>query len=508
MKTSVLPVFKDPENITSEIITNNKNFDEFKVKPITGTDGISVFFSVAVAELGESGLKTKNYQSEGVTSDTLFSADSMTKMVTAATVLRMTEEEKYQQLLIQKPPIGIGSRLSIETKLSTLLPLLKKHYPLSTYIQTELELQPNFQDITLQHLAQHTSGLARVESDVFRRVNRKLTPDEMIDAAKKPKTGEFGERIGEYFYNDLGYELLGRVIVAIDSEQKGYASMFGDVVDELVISRVKEKVGFEEKKNPSEVNLRFFTSDQMEIVEGKTLVSGHPELKIKFGKDYHDNQFREVPSHFFDLASGGGYADPDSMSKIVFHILHSDQKFSVFKTPESLEIFNSRKVLKYGPDGSLNKQGKTYGFGYESYSDPDYQRCRTHGGLGYGSNSNAFVDTKDNKVAVVMIGFENLTLPIAYALIDPKKSEEPIRLSPELYQKCLELSKNYSENQLVEMRQSLEKSYEEFKEKLEAFHKQKTDTSDLRYPKKPTTGLEKTHVEKMVDKRKDGCNEI
>ncbi len=197
MKTSVLPVFKDPENITSEIITNNKNFDEFKVKPITGTDGISVFFSVAVAELGESGLKTKNYQSEGVTSDTLFSADSMTKMVTAATVLRMTEEEKYQQLLIQKPPIGIGSRLSIETKLSTLLPLLKKHYPLSTYIQTELELQPNFQDITLQHLAQHTSGLARVESDVFRRVNRKLTPDEMIDAAKKPKTGEFGERTGD-----------------------------------------------------------------------------------------------------------------------------------------------------------------------------------------------------------------------------------------------------------------------------------------------------------------------
>jgi CubicO group peptidase (beta-lactamase class C family) len=169
----------------------------------------------------------------------------MTKMITAATVLRMTEEEKYQQFL----PKGI------EAKLSDLLPLLKKHYPDSTYIQTQLELQPNFGDITLQHLAWHTSGLARVESGAFRDANRKLTPDEMIDAAKKPKTGEFGERVGEYFYNDLGYELLGRVIVAVDSEQRGRVSMFGDVVDELVISRVREKAG-EEKKELSVESLR------------------------------------------------------------------------------------------------------------------------------------------------------------------------------------------------------------------------------------------------------------
>ncbi len=205
--------FKDPENTASTLLLDGKKFDELgtklAVKPITGTDGIPVFSSVAVAELGESGLKTKNYQSSGVASDTLFSADSMTKMVTAAAILRMTEEKKYQQKFLPK---------GIETKLSDLLPLLKKHYPDSTYIQTELELQPDFESITLQHLTQHTSGLARVQSGAFRDSDHKLSPDEMIDAAKKPKTGEFGERIGEYFYNDLGYELLGRVIVAIDSE--------------------------------------------------------------------------------------------------------------------------------------------------------------------------------------------------------------------------------------------------------------------------------------------------
>jgi hypothetical protein len=371
-----------------------------------------------------------------------------------------------------------------------------------------LELQPNFGDITLQHLAWHTSGLARVESGAFRDANRKLTPDEMIDAAKKPKTGEFGERIGEYFYNNLGYELLGRVIVAVDSEQRGRASKFGDVVDELVISRVREKAGEEEKEERSAESLRFFTSDQMEIVDGRTAVASHPELSVKFGKDYHSGKFKETPSHSYDMACGGSYANPESMSKIAFHVLHSSPEFSVFKTPETLEIFNSRQVPKHELDGSLNPQGKTYGFGYESYSHPDYQRYRTHGGLGYGSNSNAFIDTKENRSVVAMVGFENLTLTLAYALINKEKATAPVRLSPELYKKSLELSKNYSESQLVEMRQGLEKSYEEFKEKLEAFQKQRTDALDLQHPKKLSPSPEKIYAEKMVGISKSGAHEI
>jgi hypothetical protein len=431
----------------------------------------------------------------------------MTKMITAAAILRMTEEEKYQQFL----PDGI------DTKLSVLLPLLKKHYPDSAYINpknptdiiTSLELQPDFKDITLQHLAQHTSGLARVKSDAFLDSGHKLTPDEMTDAEKKPKTGEFGERIGEYFYNNLGYELLGRVIVAIDSEQKDHASKFSDVVDELVISRVKEKVGEEEKKDQSEVNLRFFTSDQMEIVGGRTRVVGYPELKIEFGKDYHDGQFQEVPSHFYDLASGGGYADPESMSKIAFHILHSTPEFSVFKKPKTLEIFNGRQIPKRELDGSLNKQGKTYGFGYESYSDPAYEQYRTHGGQGYGSNSNSFVDTKNNKVAVAMVGFENLTLPLAYAIINKEKASTPIRLSPELYQKSQELSKSYSEKQLIEMRQELDKSYDAFRAKLKQeltiLQKQRHNALDFA---KPSGNPEQGVAKMMSGKTRGGFNEV
>ena len=76
------------------------------------------------------------------------------------------------------------------------------------------------------------------------------------------------------------------------------------------------------------------------------------------------------------------------------------------------------------------------------------------------------------------------------------------------YNMLLELSKNYSESQLVEMRQGLEKSYEEFKEKLEAFQKQRTDALDLQHPKKPSPSPEKSYAEKMVGISKSGAHEI
>ena len=100
MKSKIITEFQDPENTAFTLITNNEKFKELgetlTVKPITGKDGTPVFNSVAFTKFGESRLETKNYQSEGVASDALFSADSMTKMITATAILRMTEEEKYK----------------------------------------------------------------------------------------------------------------------------------------------------------------------------------------------------------------------------------------------------------------------------------------------------------------------------------------------------------------------------------------------------------------------------
>ncbi len=390
--------FKDPGFTTQSLALGFESLENlgssFDIKPITVTSGVPVASSVAVTDFEEKGgPRTENRHSSSVQSNTLFSADSMTKMLTSATALRMTEEEKYSQFL----PDGV------DTKLSDLLPILKKRYPDSTYIGEELETQPNFEEITIAHLAHHTSGLVRVSRQALNEAleeNPKLTPESMIDTAKTARTGRFGENIGEYSYNDLGYELLGRIVTAIASEQKQSVVSFGDVVNELVIDRVKEKLPPEQASS-----LQFFTSDQMEDYQGKTRVKDRPDLEATFGKDYKDGSFKPVPSHSYDLSCGGSYTDPESMSKIAFHVLASNPDFSIYKTPETLEVLNSRQVPKRNPDGSPDKQGKTYGFGYESFGHPDYSHLRDHGGLGYGSNSNALVDTKANKAVVVMTAF-------------------------------------------------------------------------------------------------------
>ena len=481
MKSKEPIQFKDPGRAAQDITLGNENLENlgssFDIKPITATSGVPVASSVAVTDFEEKGgSRTENRHSSSVQGNTLFSADSMTKMLTSATILRMTEEGKYSEFL----PNGV------DTKLSDLLPILKKRYPNSTYIGEELEAQPNFQNITIAHLAQHTSGLARVSRQALDEAleeNPKLTPEQMIDTAKTPRTGKFGENIGEYSYNDLGYELLGRVVTAIASEQKQSVVSFGDVVNELVIDRVKEKLPPEQA-----LSLQFFTSDQMEDYQGKTRVKARPDLEATFGKDYKDGSFKPVPSHSYDLACGGSYTDPESMSKIAFHVLASNPDFSIYKTEEALEVLNSRQMPKRNPDGSPDKQGKTYGFGYESFGHPDYSHLRDHGGLGYGSNSNALVDTKANKAVVVMTAFENLTLPLAYAIINEEKASEPVRLDVKLFEKSKELQSRYSEEQLVLMRNSLEKSYEEFQDVYQKISEVESKESKSR---------EETFVEKL-----------
>ena len=476
--------FQNPTDISEGLLNGSLKIDDLRdgratPNPISdsiATDGVATSSSVSVMTFGDHGV-AENFASDGAADDTIFCAGSMTKMVTAVTMLRMTEEEKYQQYLADE----------IDTKLSDILPLLKKYYPDSKYITEELEQQPNFEQITLQHLAQHTSGLSNFSvkdliGEVYGNVNRRISKD-MLDTKKAPRALRYGENIGEHSYNNLGYELLGRTIVAVASEAEHSPKEFGDVVNELVIDRVKEKVGPEKSSA-----VKFFTADQMEIApDGKTRIRSHPELRVEFGKHYHDGKFLQVvPSCIYhEMTAGGGYTTPESMSRVVFHILSDRPEFSIFKKPETLEIFNSRQVLV--PDGYYREPGHhTYGIGYRSFSNEDQKKYRGHAGLDFGSSSHAMIDTEANKVATTMISFENLTLPLAYALTHKKKSAKPIEINSELHAKTLELSKNYSESQLLEMRNGLEKSYEDFGEKFKAISKQRIDALDLATSPSPT----------------------
>ena len=233
--------FQNPTDISEGLLNGSLKIDDLRdgratPNPISdsiATDGVATSSSVSVMTFGDHGV-AENFASDGAADDTIFCAGSMTKMVTAVTMLRMTEEEKYQQYLADE----------IDTKLSDILPLLKKYYPDSKYITEELEQQPNFEQITLQHLAQHTSGLSNFSGkdligEVYGNVNRLISKD-MLDTKKAPRAVRYGENIGEHSYNNLGYELLGRIIVAVASEAEHSPKEFGDVVNELVIDNSRK----------------------------------------------------------------------------------------------------------------------------------------------------------------------------------------------------------------------------------------------------------------------------
>ena len=442
-----------------------------KISPVNYYDFSNpVSSSVSLAEFSlanhQEVISIHNFSTFGITEKTLFSCDSMAKMITASCILRMIEEDEYQKLDLKENPDSSKESLSLDTKLSTFLPILKKHFK-SSFIHHDLEQQPNFTLITIQHLINHTSGLSIVDDLARNQIlqsKKTLDLDEIIDAPKKPRIGIYGENINEYRYNNLGYELLGRIIIAMSNEVLDQQSKprltFGEVIDKLVIDRVKEKIGSDQAQY-----INFFTADQIETTGNITRPILQPSLKVEFSDFYLDQRFSKIPSHTYDLSSGGCYADCNSMNIIAFHLLHNIQEYSIFKSSFALQQFNTRtvEIPKLNPDGSYKTpSGKVYGFGYESFSDPNFQQYRSHGGLGYGSNSIAFIDTKNNKSAVIMLSFENLTLPIAYAITHHEAPTKLLKVNGELHQKSIDLKTKYSNPQLLEMRIALDKSYHDF----------------------------------------------
>jgi CubicO group peptidase (beta-lactamase class C family) len=515
MKSHSNPSFKDPENINGDILFKNKSTEnlgnDLVVKSFSSSEnGVPIAYSSADVKYEGDGYQVsqKTISSKENPTDLVFSIDSNAKMITTAAILRMIEEEKYKKYFHQ----------GIETPLSNFIDLLQTQFPEppENYFKKELLEDPNYAEITIKDLALHTSGLLRTNKDSFSDKiltdHRKLTLVEMTDAKKADRDGSWGQEHGQYLYNNIDYEILGRILISVANKEKGEGEKefsFSDIINQLVIDRVKEKIRTNDKTNGEELanNLKYFTSDQMEYADGETRVKGHEELKIIKGKHFYDEKFTDFPSHFYDLACGGAYADARSQALIAMHVLASDEQFSVFKDPKTLKVFNETQTPQF--DGKDEKtKSNTYGFGYMSFSkETGYEQYRKHGGGGYDSNSNSVIDSKNHRSVFTTVAFEDLTLPLAYALTNKEKPTASVRIDSKLYEKSLELSKSYSESQLLEMRNGLEKSYEDFREKFDAIQKQKIDALDLDKPK-PSANPQKTHVEKMIGKSRNGFNEL
>lgn len=177
------PVTEPTKDVLDRLVARNKGHGGGAVR-ITGPNGI-------IWE-GAAG-NTAGLQSPPMTPDTPFEIASITKSVTAATVLRLVEEGK----------------LRLDTTLAEALPAA--------------ETKGFDNNITLEQLLSHTSGLQDYWTDgphdhsgnnaflrLFLAEPQKLwKPDEMLDFARELPAKRRG---GHFHYSDTNYVLLGRII--------------------------------------------------------------------------------------------------------------------------------------------------------------------------------------------------------------------------------------------------------------------------------------------------------
>lgn len=420
------------------LVTNG----ELALKSVDNSAAI-VASSSSFKRAGSSELQS--YNQGGVRETDLMSIDSCTKTITADAFRKMVKDHP------DKFPQGL------ETKANHFIELLKLRFPSSDYVWGRIS--PNLQEelteqITLRDLLNHTSGLGnQTHKDFEKRI--KANPDQRL---KESELLEIDRKKGEYGkseYSNQGYELLGMIMCAVEQDIQAR-----DVASNPVqFSEVLEKYSFE----PRGLAGQIFTSNQMIITKGEVAVKDHPALKVTSGKYYHGGKLHQSrPFNYDQFGAGGCFASTSAM------VLYMES----FKYEDFLAIIESEK----GRVSKVEQAGKSYallencaGFSSLILEEDNGDIVINFGGLGYGNNSGAlakFYPDGRKDLAFTAINSEDLTLPIALALIEKRKleAEKYPPMNDEIHKKITELKSTFSEEQLVEMRKGLDGSYEEFVE--------------------------------------------
>jgi len=446
--------FKDPEALAQSLATNANQSQEQILsqqfpKSFSALEGVASDFQIVSFDFDKKEIQSIKQSSQ------LMAIDSQTKTFTSCALLRATEEQGFKDYIP-----------SLEKPLADFLELLKKHYPDSSYIQNDLQQDPNFAKITLKDLLLHTSGLLRVKKEYFpsriiKNSYHQLSSEEKLDAPKVERTNCFGQNHNEYSYNNIDYELAKSILMAVANEISSDKKNFSEVVENLVVSKVREKLS---NHHPELVEkIKLFTSDQFEFIDGKpTLKDWSGEICDK-EKFFLNSTYQALPSYLYDNGSGGAYARADALSIMMFYCLNNEKDLTIFKEQKTLDLLNQTLI-----EDPQNKT-KKIGLGFFTFSSP-YDYLRHHEGSGYGSCSSTYVNLKDKQSYSVVMTFDNLVLPIAYAL-NLNQSDEKItqnleysrnlgliKLDENLLKNVNELKAKFSEEQLVKLRIDLEKA--------------------------------------------------
>ncbi len=166
-----------------------------------------------------------------MTAKTISGIGSITKQFTAATLLKLWDEEITEDETVNFPD-------GIDTKLSHFMPSLKEKFPECDGIFAQFERDENYAKVTLRDLLNHTHGLGARDGRAIMNhmhtsaIDRPLELSEVINFTVKTENDIYGE----HKYGNLGCDLTAMIIEAIVNNIEGVTyKKFDDIVKEKVL---------------------------------------------------------------------------------------------------------------------------------------------------------------------------------------------------------------------------------------------------------------------------------
>ena len=361
-------------SLESELTDNVKTFSS-KRKELSGR-----VIDSDIAVLGN----RENLHKRNSTDEKVFEIASITKTFTAAALVKTIVDNS--DVFDADDPL--------ETKISVFKDRLK---PQAKSYFEKLEADPEFhyEDITLRHVLNHSSGITYQDfSDKFR---SDQTKEDRLSEETIPVKSKSG--FGNYDYSDANYNyIIESIIEAVTGRN------FATVVRDEIIT-------------PCELR-QTFMFDEMRYDEDRNevFVKDRPEIKVAQGYDYFDGKYTSTQDLYYDSAAGGMYASANDVAKFYQKLLSGEafgSKFDEIFFKE--ENFIDSDKFKYGAGiRKVEHEGKEYFL---------------HSGSAFGFNSYVWgqrnlTGEKEVKTCAAVISYENLTREIAVNLIGDKKIKE------------------------------------------------------------------------------------
>lgn len=394
-------------SLESELTDNVKTFSS-KRKELSGR-----VIDSDIAVLGN----RENLHKRNSTDEKVFEIASITKRFAATALVKTT---------VDNPDIFDGDD-PLATKISVFKDRLK---PQAKSYFEKLEADPEFhyQDITLRHALNHSSGITYQDfSDKFR---SDQTKEDRLSEETIPVKSENG--FGNYDYSDANYNyIIESIIEAVTGRN------FATVVREEIIA-------------PCELRQTFmFDEMQYDKAKNEVFVKDRPEIKVAQGYDYFDGKYTSTQDFNYDSAAGGMYASANDVAKFYQKLLSGEafgSKFDEIFFKE--ENFIDSDKFKYGAGiRKIEHEGKEYFL---------------HSGSAFGFNSYVWgqrnlTGKKEVKTCAAVISYENLTREIAVNLIgDEKIKEGRFFVDEELERAMEDVARLHSVDELVLMRKRLD----------------------------------------------------